>query len=79
MKLQFTTLLLLVSSATAYVNRTLTNGFGSTPAQRHYISAAQAQKVIEAAVAYSYKIGYAEYANLHQSSLRLTSTGYPTT
>ena len=35
------------------VNRTLTNGYGSTPAQRHYISASQAQTVINAAVSYS--------------------------
>lgn len=34
---------LLVSSGIAQtVNRTLTNGWGSTPAQRHYISSAQA-------------------------------------
>ncbi len=32
------------------VNRTLTNGWGSTPAQRHYISADQAQIVIQAAI-----------------------------
>lgn len=50
---------LLINSALltqAYVNRTLTNGWGSTPAQRHYISAAQAQTVIQAAVDYSNKV-----------------------
>lgn len=57
MKLPFSTLLLFASTAVAYVNRTLTYGWGSTPAQRHYITAAQSLKVIEAAVAYSESIG----------------------
>jgi len=53
MKFSFTAVLFLASTATAYVNRTLTNGWGSTPAQRHYITAEQAQMAIRAAVEYS--------------------------
>jgi hypothetical protein len=45
--------LLVPLSAAATVNRTLTNGWGSTPAQRHYISASQAQQVINAGVEHS--------------------------
>lgn len=45
---------LLASTAIAQqVNRTLTNGWGSTPAQRHYINASQALTLINAAVEYS--------------------------
>lgn len=54
-------LLILASSslilAQEQVNRTLTNGWGSTPADRHYISHAQALKVINAAVDHSNSIG----------------------
>lgn len=39
------------------VNRTQTNGWGSTPAQRHYISASQAQDVVKAAIDQSNAIG----------------------
>lgn len=35
------------------VNRTLTNGWGSTPSQRHYINATQALTVINAAIEHS--------------------------
>lgn len=52
MKWSFSLLTLFISYA-ACVNRTLTNGWGSTPAQRHYISASQAQTVIKAAIAHS--------------------------
>ena len=54
MKFSASALVLFASYAVSQmVNRTLTNGWGSTPAQRHYISAAQAQTVINAAVEYS--------------------------
>lgn len=38
------------------VNRTQTNGWGSTPADRHYISHAQALQVIDAAIQHSQSI-----------------------
>ncbi|KAK5130184.1 hypothetical protein LTR08_002393 [Meristemomyces frigidus] len=44
----------LMASATAQqVNRTITNGWGSTPAQRHYINHTQALCVINAGIEYS--------------------------
>lgn len=46
------------SLVSAQVNRTATNGWGSTPSQRHYINATQALCVINAAVAFSDSIGY---------------------
>ena len=58
MKLSLSALFLYASSATAVVNRTLTNGFGSTPAERHYITHAQALTVIQAGIKFS------EYVNL---------------
>ncbi len=56
-KLSLFALAVLPLTALASVNRTSTNGWGSTPAQRHYINATQAQQVINAGVAYSNKIG----------------------
>lgn len=50
-------LLSCLSLAQEQVNRTLTNGWGSTPADRHYIDHAQALSVINAAVEYSNGIG----------------------
>ncbi|SMY18656.1 unnamed protein product [Zymoseptoria tritici ST99CH_1A5] len=47
----------LLALASAQVNRTLTNGWGSTPSDRHYINDTQAQAVIAAAIAKSYEIG----------------------
>lgn len=44
---------LLVCSSAQQVNRTLTNGWGSTPAQRHYINATQALAVINAGIEHS--------------------------
>ena len=43
----------LFGMASAQVNRTLTNGWGSTPSQRHYINQTQALAVINAGVANS--------------------------
>ena len=41
----------LVAATTAQqVNRTLTNGWGSTPSQRHYVNASQAMTVIQAGI-----------------------------
>ncbi|EMC99920.1 hypothetical protein BAUCODRAFT_119481 [Baudoinia panamericana UAMH 10762] len=54
MKLSSGSLLLL---PILQVNRTLTNGWGSTPTQRHYINASQALTVINAAIQYSNSIG----------------------
>jgi len=52
MKLTFLPLItaLAASAAAQMVNRTLTNGWGSTPSQRHYINQTQALTVINAAV-----------------------------
>lgn len=47
-----------VVSAQETVNRTLTNGWGSVPQQRHYINATQAWTAIDAAVQQSMAIGY---------------------
>ena len=41
---------LMASATAAQVNRTLTNGWGSTPSQRHYINDVQARAVIQAGV-----------------------------
>lgn len=58
MKFSVPVIALLVSTAVAQqVNRKLTNGWGSTPAQRHYINASQALTVINAAVGHSNSIG----------------------
>ncbi|KAK4554161.1 hypothetical protein LTR86_008688 [Recurvomyces mirabilis] len=46
-----------VALCSAAVNRTATNGWGSTPSQRHYINATQALAAINAAVDYSNTIG----------------------
>ncbi|KAL9532379.1 Formaldehyde-sensing protein [Sphaerulina musiva] len=46
-----------VVSAQETVNRTLTNGWGSVPQQRHYINANQAWTAIDAAVQQSMAIG----------------------
>ena len=43
-------LLLFTTTALAAVNRTLTNGWGSTPKQRHYIDADQAMAVIQGGI-----------------------------
>jgi hypothetical protein len=40
------------------VNRTQTNGWGSTPSQRHYINSTQALQVVEAGMARANAIGY---------------------
>ncbi|KAF2709843.1 DUF336-domain-containing protein [Pleomassaria siparia CBS 279.74] len=50
MKLSLLLLLPLLPSALTQ-NLSSTNGIGSTPAQRHYVTAAQAQTIIAAAVA----------------------------
>ncbi|KAK4918274.1 hypothetical protein LTR49_013973 [Elasticomyces elasticus] len=47
------TLSLLGLTAAQTVNRTLTNGWGSSPSQRHYINHTQALTVINAAIAAS--------------------------
>lgn len=39
-----------VCAATQMVNRSLTNGWGSTPAQRHYVDQAQALTAINAGI-----------------------------
>lgn len=58
MKLFIPLFALAIGSAfSQMVNRTGTNGWGSTPAQRHYISAAQALVAINAAQNYSNSIG----------------------
>ncbi|KAJ9618518.1 hypothetical protein H2203_009115 [Taxawa tesnikishii (nom. ined.)] len=44
---------LVAATAAQMVNRTATNGWGSTPSQRHYINATQAMTVINAAIQYS--------------------------
>ena len=44
---------LLACAAAQHVNRTLTNGWGSTPSQRHYINHTQALCVINAGIKYS--------------------------
>lgn len=49
-------LTLLASTAAQQVNRTQSNGWGSTPADRHYINHEQALKVIDAAVQKSHEI-----------------------
>ncbi|KAK3708393.1 hypothetical protein LTR37_011489 [Vermiconidia calcicola] len=57
MKFSVPSLFLFASCAFGQtVNRTLTNGWGSTPAQRHYISADQAQTAINAAIDYANSI-----------------------
>jgi hypothetical protein len=53
---------LLASAAAAgtianTVNRTLTNGWGSTPSERHYINQTQALAVLNAGVARSSETG----------------------
>jgi hypothetical protein len=53
---------LLASAAAAgalasTVNRTLTNGWGSTPSDRHYINHTQALAVLNAGVARSLETG----------------------
>lgn len=60
LKMRTPTLALLagVVSAQETVNRTLTNGWGSVPQQRHYINATQAWTAIDAAVQQSMAIGY---------------------
>jgi hypothetical protein len=46
------------AGATAHqVNRTLTNGWGSTPSERHYINQTQALAVLNAGVARSSETG----------------------
>ena len=40
-------------AAAQTVNRTATNGLGSTPYQRHYINQTQAMTVINAAIEFS--------------------------
>lgn len=58
--MKFNSLAILALSNSALgqmVNRTATNGWGSTPAQRHYISADQALTVINAGINYSNSIG----------------------
>ncbi|USP81204.1 hypothetical protein yc1106_08478 [Curvularia clavata] len=49
--MQFSTIILGFASAVAAAQMNNTNGIGSTPAQRNYISANQAQTVIKAAIA----------------------------
>lgn len=60
LRMRTATLALLagVVSAQETVNRTLTNGWGSVPRQRHYINATQAWTAIEAAVQQSMAIEY---------------------
>jgi len=44
---------LAASALAQMVNRTATNGWGSTPSQRHYINATQAMAVIAAGIEFS--------------------------
>lgn len=57
MKLIACTTFLIACTAAQMVNRTLTNGWGSTPSQRHYINHTQALEVLAAAVVRSNAIG----------------------
>lgn len=45
------------TAASQTVNRTATNGWGSTPAQRHYINQTQALAVLNAGIERSVEIG----------------------
>lgn len=47
----------IAGAAANTVNRTLTNGWGSTPSQRHYINHTQALAVLNAGVARSMETG----------------------
>lgn len=56
--MQLLSLIALAGAAAAQtVNRTATNGWGSTPSQRRHINATQAMTAIEAAVDQSNVIG----------------------
>jgi len=50
-----------LTTLAAQVNRTATNGWGSTPSQRHYINQTQALAVINAAIEFSTSIEYAPH------------------
>lgn len=47
----------VAGAAASTVNRTLTNGWGSTPSARHYINQTQALAVLNAGVARSLETG----------------------